>query len=195
MRISYILNRLHHFVATLRLPMYRIRHNTFGKDNFITEHVLLHGCHFGNYNYVGNYSILNNVIVGNYNSIAPHCIIGGEEHAYWDYSMSDRLSKLNINSRKTTIGHDVWIGAGSFIRQGVTIGNGAVVGAHSVVLKDVPPYTIVVGSPANIIKKRFPENMINILQNDNYYNMSQVEAKKYLQDFQCKYPIQSHEGR
>jgi acetyltransferase-like isoleucine patch superfamily enzyme len=62
-----------------------------------------------------------------------------------------------------TIGHDVWIGAASYVRVGVTVGAGAIVGHSAVVTKDVPPYAIVVGNPARIIKYRFPEALIERL--------------------------------
>ncbi|WP_081973256.1 CatB-related O-acetyltransferase [Paracoccus sanguinis] len=58
---------------------------------------------------------------------------------------------------RTVIGNDVWIGYGAYVRNGVTIGDGAVVGARSVVTKDVPPYAVVVGHPARIIEYRFDE--------------------------------------
>ena len=64
---------------------------------------------------------------------------------------------------KTVIGHDVWVGYGAYIRNGVTIGDGAVIGARSVVTKDVPPYGVVVGHPAKIVKYRFEEPMIERL--------------------------------
>lgn len=57
------------------------------------------------------------------------------------------------------IGNDVWIGHGAFIKPGVTIGDGAVVAAHAVVTKDVPPYSIVGGNPAAVIRYRFPEEL------------------------------------
>lgn len=60
----------------------------------------------------------------------------------------------------TVIGHEAYVGAGAFVRRGVTIGHGAVVGARSVVLRDVPPYAIVAGSPARLIRMRFPERVI-----------------------------------
>ena len=65
--------------------------------------------------------------------------------------------------KKTTIGNDVWIGHGSFIGQGVTIGDGAVVAGHSVVTKDVPPYAIVGGNPARVIRFRFEPGQIDRL--------------------------------
>ncbi|HVE23403.1 MAG TPA: CatB-related O-acetyltransferase [Acidocella sp.] len=64
----------------------------------------------------------------------------------------------------TIIGHDVYIGHGAFIAQGVTIGDGAVVGAYAVVTKDVPPYAVVVGNPATIVKLRFPAKTIARMQ-------------------------------
>ncbi len=190
--MARFLNKLHHFVAALRIPLYKLRHNSFGKKNFITEHVLLNGCRIGNYNYIGNFSVLNNVDIGNYCSIAPHCIIGGEEHAFWDYSTSNSISSLHITSRRTILGHDVWIGAGAFIRQGITIGDGAVIGAHSVVLKDVAPYTIMVGTPAKMLRKRFPNSIIGELQRHNYYYLPPENAKKFLADMHNQYPV-THE--
>lgn len=64
---------------------------------------------------------------------------------------------------RTTIGNDVWIGQGAYIGNGVTIGDGAVIGARSVVVKDVPPYAMVVGSPARIIRYRFAPDLIERL--------------------------------
>lgn len=58
------------------------------------------------------------------------------------------------------IGHDVWIGDEAMIAPGVKIGHGAVIGARSLVLKDVPPYAIMVGSPARILRMRFPEMLV-----------------------------------
>lgn len=77
------------------------------------------------------------------------------EHSYWYPSISPVLSNECIFGRETTIGSDVWIGAHVCIKQGITIGDGAVIGAGSVVTKDVPPYSIVYGVPAKIVKKRF----------------------------------------
>lgn len=61
----------------------------------------------------------------------------------------------------TTIGNDVWIGHGAMIKAGVTIGDGAIVAAHSVVARDVPPYAVVAGNPAVIKKLRLPPNLIS----------------------------------
>jgi acetyltransferase-like isoleucine patch superfamily enzyme len=65
--------------------------------------------------------------------------------------------------RPVTIGHDVWVGHGAFIRAGVTVGTGAIIAAGSVVVKDVPPYAIMGGNPARLIRFRLPEAQIEAL--------------------------------
>jgi len=74
------------------------------------------------------------------------------------------LGKRGQKVKITTLGNDVWIGHGAFIVPGVTIGDGAVVGAQAVVTKDVPPYALVAGSPATVRKMRFPDRVIERMQ-------------------------------
>ncbi|MFK7813539.1 MAG: CatB-related O-acetyltransferase [Maribacter sp.] len=69
------------------------------------------------------------------------------------------------------IGHDVWIGTNTVILDGITIGNGSIIGANSIVTKDVPPYSIVGGVPAKEIKKRFSEDTIDKLNIIKWWNM------------------------
>lgn len=71
------------------------------------------------------------------------------------------------------ISDDVWIGYGAMILSGVNIGQGAVVAAGAVVTKDVPPYAIVGGLPAKILKYRFAEDIINALMNINYNTLDE----------------------
>ncbi|WP_298215407.1 CatB-related O-acetyltransferase [Acidocella sp.] len=68
------------------------------------------------------------------------------------------------HAKTTVIGNDCYIGHGAFISQGITIGDGAVVGAYAVVTKDVPPYSVVAGNPARIVKLRFPASTIARMQ-------------------------------
>ncbi|WP_051362033.1 CatB-related O-acetyltransferase [Solimonas soli] len=72
-------------------------------------------------------------------------------------------SYVDTVPHETFIGHEAYIGAGSFVKRGVRIGDGAVVGACSVVTKDVPPYAIVAGSPARIVRMRFSESIVERL--------------------------------
>ena len=81
------------------------------------------------------------------------------------------------------IGNDVWIGNNVLVKGGIKIGDGAVIGMGSVVTKDVPPYAIVVGNPATIIRYRFNEDIINKLQQIKWWNFSEKELFKYSELF------------
>lgn len=78
----------------------------------------------------------------------------------WEHAMEGRKFP---NKGDIRVGNDVWLGYRSVILAGVTIGDGAIVGAYSVVTKNVPPYTIVAGNPAKEIRMRFPEAEIERL--------------------------------
>ena len=86
------------------------------------------------------------------------------------------------NRYQLIIGHDVWIGYGTFFVGAVNVGNGAIIGANSVIAKDVPPYSIVVGNPARVIKYRFDEATIKKLLAVKWWNWS---FEKILAN--CKY--------
>lgn len=87
-----------------------------------------------------------------------------------DYSAMLSLEEFKKNQTRTTIGNDVWIGANAFIRRGVNIGDGSVVAAGSVVVKDVPPYHIVGGNPATKIRLRFPEKIVERFLRVKWWN-------------------------
>lgn len=78
---------------------------------------------------------------------------------------------------KTTIGNDVWIGHGAFITAGVTIGDGAVVAGHAVVTKDVPPYAIVGGNPAQVLRMRFDLQQCAALQRAAWWRFAPWQLK------------------
>lgn len=111
--------------------------------------------------------------VGHYTCIATEVqiLLGGEHRMDWvstyPFNFLWEEGKEITGHPKTNgdviIGSDVWIGTGSLILSGVTIGDGAVIGARAVVAKDVPPFSVVVGNPAKIIKKRFNDQTIEKL--------------------------------
>lgn len=78
------------------------------------------------------------------------------------------------------IGNDVWIGYEALIMSGVTIGDGAIIGARAVVTKDVPPYTIVAGVPAKPIRRRFNDEVIEKLQSAQWWNWEKERIEKNL---------------
>lgn len=158
-----------------------LRKNRISKGVEIGKNVHLRKCIIGKYCYIGSNSIINHAEIHAYCSVAPGVQIGGMEHSTWQASTNTHLSEECIFGNTTYIGPDVWIAAGSIIKQGVTIGQGAVVGANSFVNKDIPPYAIVVGSPARILKYRFNDDIIQRLIESEYWKLSPTNAKKVLE--------------
>jgi acetyltransferase-like isoleucine patch superfamily enzyme len=109
----------------------------------------------GNNVYIGEYSVLTSnkeVEIGNNVLISPHNDIVDFNHIYKD--VNNPVNLQGIVAKKITIREDVWLGSGSKVLMGVTIGRGAIIGAGSVVTRDIPPYHVVVGNPARTIKVR-----------------------------------------
>ena len=92
----------------------------------------------------------------------------------------DGLKKfpLGENEYQVSIGNDVWIGCNSLILGGVSIGNGAIIGAGAVVTKDVPPYSVVAGVPAKVIKYRFTREQIDFLEKIQWWNWPMEKIQK-----------------
>lgn len=125
--------------------------------------------------YVGVNSVIRSSTIGKYCSLSWNLSIGGKNHNYktltthpkWRFfRMTPNLENIQPNLGEHSsckIGNDVWLGANTVVLRNVEIGDGAVIGAGSVVTKDVPPYSIVVGNPAKVIKKRFDDAIIEEL--------------------------------
>lgn len=90
---------------------------------------------------------------------------GLEEYVGYRFKNSAPPTKVAV----TTIGNDVWIGHGAMIKAGVTVGDGAVVAAHAVVAKDVPPYAVVAGNPAQIKRFRLPAQLAGAMLNQRWW--------------------------
>lgn len=143
----------------------------------------------GRYSYVGYDSEVVNCEIGAFCSIANGFIVGGAKHPMDWVSTSPtfynvgsgtghHLGHLIIDhTSKTVIGNDVWVGSRAIIMQGLSIGTGAVIGAGAVVTKSVPPYAVVAGCPAKIIKYRFDQNMIDSLLNSQWWLLSDDQLK------------------
>ena len=86
----------------------------------------------------------------------------------------------------TVIGNDVWIGQNAVILPGVHIGDGAIIGANSVVGSDVDSYTIVVGNPATVLRKRFDEELIDLLLKFKWWDRSIDEINSLIPILTCR---------
>ena len=138
--------------------------------HFEKNNILFNYPEFGNRLIIGKFCSIasgTQFIMGSANhrinsvSTYPFAVMGGE----WAKRVPDHLAQLLFKG-DTVIGNDVWFGRHYVIMPGVHIGDGAMIGAHSVVTKDVEPYTIVGGNPARFIRKRFDDETILKLYND-----------------------------
>ncbi len=119
--------------------------------------------------------------IGNYVSIAPEVLfLMGVNHqtetitTYPFHSMLVERSPIDALTKGPIVVEDeVWIGTGAQIHSGVTIGKGAIIAAGAIVTKDVPPYAIVGGCPAKLIKYRFSDDIIKILKPIYFINFSE----------------------
>lgn len=96
-------------------------------------------------------TLIGPVSIGNYSGLAQNIVLSGLNHGYRD--IQTPIFRQKEERKAIVIEDDVWVGANSFIAAGVTVGRHSVVAAGSVVTKDVPPYTIVAGNPAKVIKR------------------------------------------
>jgi acetyltransferase-like isoleucine patch superfamily enzyme len=90
------------------------------------------------------------------------------------------IEGYETKSGQIIIGNDVWIGANVTILDGVFVGDGACIGAHSIVAKDIPPYAMVAGNSARIIKFRFTPEQISDLLNIAWWNWEDEKIEKYV---------------
>jgi acetyltransferase-like isoleucine patch superfamily enzyme len=164
----------------LRQPIYSLRNCTVSWSSRVERGAVLVNSTVGAYTYVAAGVFLNRTHVGNYCSIASGSKIGGMEHPWRSGSTSTRLSRHRIAETETLIEDDVWIGSNVVVRQGIHIGRGAVLGAGSVVLENVPAYTIVAGVPARAIRKRFSEEIIQQVANTRFWEYHPDKAKQLL---------------
>lgn len=152
-------------------------------------------CKLGRYSYVGQQCFMVNTDVGGFCSIADRVTIGGASHPMNFVSTSpvfhvgkNVLHKNFSNhkimgTKKTVIENDVWIGQGAFIKAGVKVHNGAVVGMGSVVTHDIPPYEIWAGNPAKKIRDRFDENTKKRLLESQWWDLLDEKILLYSEKF------------
>jgi len=146
---------------------------SIGKYSSIGPNVTFSNVSLGDFSYVSSDAYLQHASIGSFCSIARNVRIGGGSHptdhvstSPLFYSTGGQLP-LSIVSKdsyneigQVSIGDDVWLGVNAIVLDGVKVGTGAIVAAGAVVTKDVPPYAIVAGVPARLIRFRFSEELV-----------------------------------
>jgi len=132
-----------------------------------------------------------NIRIGNYCSIATRIDLLRANHPITDFTthpiahrkmFNNKLQKDRFHWNELNIGNDVWIGQNVIVLPTCSfIGNGAVIGAGSIVTKDVPAYSIVVGNPARVIKKRFSNEIIKKLEETQWWNWDKESLIKNIE--------------
>lgn len=146
----------------------------------------VHNSTIGRYSYMGYNCEIINTEIGSFCSLASGIHIGLAEHpiewvstspVFQDVANSSIRKRLARNvvpkGKRTIIGHDVWIGTNAIIKKGISVGTGAVIASGAVVTKDVPPYAIVGGCPARLIRYRFKEEMVQELLNTKWWDLDE----------------------
>lgn len=162
-------------------PKAVVRNSTLHEYARLKDYAELIDSDLGAYSYISQNSLVNKTRIGKFCSIGHGAYIGLWEHnmavsthSFYLYETSGNFVKGYKNYDKcaltTVIGNDVWVGANSVILKGRTIGDGAIVGAGSVVTRDVPPYAIAVGNPARIVKYRFEPADVEFLCHLNWWH-------------------------
>lgn len=208
-RVKKIFNYILLGVRTRSIRGVKIKSIDVSPDIKVEEYVQIpKKCHIrnnvsiGKATYISPYTTIeSNVKIGRFCSLAPGIFIGPGEHyvnlvtthpvlfdSYWRKKMGIAEKKTYIrgigkSNAKTIIGNDVWLGLNVVILRGVKVGDGAVVAAGAVVTKDVPPYAIVGGIPAKIIKYRFGKDKIEELLAERWWDKDlDIERLYYMSE-------------
>ncbi len=175
----------------------RLSDCVLGEKAAIQRYAQMFSVEMGRYSYTGRSFTAWHCKIGAFCSISWNVSIGGANHDYsrvtthaFLYSPSFGLMGDEVGYERfgddCIIGNDVWIAAGACICRGVTVGDGAVIAAGAVVTKDVPPYTIVGGVPAKVIKKRFDDETAELLQKSRWWELPAEVIKENFELFNAR---------
>lgn len=177
--------------------------SSFTKFTHILRGARLNNAHIGKYSRAGVNCKLTNVTVGNFSCIGADCVVGVGQHPtnYLTYhsifykqgnwGWHDDWIKYPKGFQEQahiTIGNNVWIGQKVVIMDGVTIGDNSIVATGAIVTKDVPPYSIVGGVPAKVIKTLFNDEMRKRLDEIQWWNLEDNEITKVIDLFHIPNP-------
>jgi phosphonate metabolism protein (transferase hexapeptide repeat family) len=171
---------------------------TLGRWTEVGADNVLENVELGDYSYTGPWGMFQNTIIGKFSNIAAQVRVGATRHpmerptlhhftyrrSWYGFAETDDEEFFAWRAAQLAhIGHDTWLGHGVTVLPGVTVGDGAVVGSGAVVTKDVEPYTVVGGVPAQPIKRRFPQDVARRLVESAWWNWDHESLKARLDDF------------
>lgn len=144
----------------------------------------------GRHSYTGMGTVVLHARLGAFCSLSWNVSVGGADHDYsrvaqhsFLYNHHDQLRPPECEipydrfAAPVEIGHDVWLGSGVAVCRGVSIGNGVAVGANAVVNRDLPAYAVAVGAPARVIRMRFSDEVIELLQQIQWWMWSDDQIR------------------
>ncbi len=179
-------------------PTARVTGSELGEWTEIAEGTAFTDSSLGDYSYVMQFCQINQAVVGKFCSIASFVRLNPGNHPLdrvtshhmtyraRQYGFADRDDEDFFAWRRASpvaIGHDVWIGHNATVMPGVSVGNGAAIGAGAVVTRDVPPYMVVVGVPARVLRPRFTREVIEQLERIAWWDWTRAELEERFENF------------
>lgn len=174
----------------------------FSKYSHILRGAKLNNVKVGKYSRVGINCQITNADVGNFTAIGKDSVLGLGQHptnyltshsifykkGNWGWH-DDWIAPIDfIEEKRIHIGNDVWIGRHCMVMDGVTIGDGVTVAAGAIVTKDIPPFAIVGGVPAKVIKYKYSQEIIDRLEEIKWWNLSDEVITKVIDLFHIENP-------
>lgn len=181
-------------------PTAELKACKLGRYASIGERVVLREVNVGDFSYFERHAEAIYTTIGKFCSIAANSRINALEHPiervtqhklsyrpneYFRWLGVDAAFRARRQAKAVNIGNDVWIGHGAVVMPGISIGNGAIVGANAVVTRDVPAYAIVAGVPAKPLRRRFPPEIAARIESLAWWDWPPEKLAKAVPDMQA----------